>query len=120
MFDNYVNMEIDIDQHDNGPEFARVKKRLKYKDGRVIGTASKNPILDTRMYEVEYTDGYKTTMALNAIAIIFLAQVDQDGQRLVLFDEIIDHRTAGTKIKEEGAFIHMANGNKRRHDTSKG
>ena len=119
-FDNYVNMEIAIDRHDDGPEFARVTKLLKEKDGLPIGTATKNPILDTIMYEVEYADGYKTAMEANAIANNLFAQVDQDGRRFVLFEEIIDHGTDGTDIKEEDAFIHMENGNKRRRKTTKG
>ena len=45
-------MELALDRHDNGPEFARVNKRLKDKDGRAIGIAADNPILDTRMYEI--------------------------------------------------------------------
>ena len=61
-------MEIAINRHDDGTEFARVTKLLKEKDGLPIGTASKNPILYPRMYEVEYADGYKTAMAANAIA----------------------------------------------------
>ena len=111
-------MEIAIDRHDDGPEFARVTKRLKDKDGLPIGTASNNPALDTIMYEVEYTDGNKTAMGANAIADNFLAQVNQDGQRFVLFDEGIYHRINGTGIKEEDAFIHTANGNKRRRETT--
>ena len=67
-FDNYVNMELTMERHYDGPEFSRVTKRLKDKDGLPIGIASENPILDTRMYEVEYTDGYKTAMTANAIA----------------------------------------------------
>ena len=62
-----------------------VTKRLKYKDGRPIGTASKTPILDSRMYKFEYKDGPKVAMAANAIA-----KVDQDGQKCVIFDEMID------------------------------
>ena len=58
-FENYVTMELALDRHAYGPEFARVNKRLKEKYGRPIGIASENPILDTRMYEVEYADGYK-------------------------------------------------------------
>ena len=53
-------MEIVLDRHNNGPEFASVNKRLKDKDGRPIVIAAYNPILDTRMYKVEYADGYKT------------------------------------------------------------
>ena len=51
-FDNYVNVELALDRHEDGPEFARVKKRLRDKYGRPIGIAAENPILDTRMYEV--------------------------------------------------------------------
>ena len=93
---------------------------MKDKDGLPIGTASENPILDTRMNEVEYADGYKTAMAANAIANNLFAQVDQDGRRFVLFDEIIDHRTDGTKIKRRGHIHPHANGNKQRRETTKG
>ena len=119
-FDNYVNMEIAIDRHDDRPEFVRVTKILKDKDGLPIGISSKNPILDNRMYEVEYAGGYKTAMSENEISNSLLAQVDQDRQRYFLFDEVIDHRTDGTEIKEEDAFIHMEIGNKQRRDTTKG
>ena len=119
-FDSYVNMELALDRQDEGPEFARVTKRLKDKDGLPIGIASENPILDTRMYEVEYADGYKAAMTANAIASNLFAQVDQDGNRFVLFDEIIDIRTDGTQIQKDDAFIHMSNGNKRRRETTKG
>ena len=66
-FENYVNMVLALDRHNNGPEFERVDNRLKYKDGRPIGTAADNPILDTRIYKVEYYDGYKKAMTANAI-----------------------------------------------------
>ena len=79
VFDNYLNMEFALDRHDDGPEFARVTGRLRDKDGRPIGTASNNPILDTIMYKVEYVDGHKASMAANAIASNLFAQVDQDG-----------------------------------------
>ena len=55
-FDNYFNMKLALDRHDNRPEFATVNNRLKDKDGRLIGIASDNPILDTRMYEIKYAD----------------------------------------------------------------
>ena len=64
------------------------------------------------MYEVEYTGGYKTAMAANESANNLLAQVYQYRQSFVLFDDMIDHRTDRTEIKEEDAFIHMAYGNK--------
>ena len=57
-FNNYINLVLTLDRHTEGPKFAKVKKRLKDKDGRPIGITSDNPILDTRMYEVKYADVY--------------------------------------------------------------
>ena len=34
-------------------------KQLRNHCGNPIRTANKNPILDTRMYEVEFADGFK-------------------------------------------------------------
>ena len=53
-FDNYVNMELALDRHNDGPEFARVNRILKDTYGRPIRIAVDNPILDTRKYKVEY------------------------------------------------------------------
>ena len=59
-------------------------------------------------------------MTSNAIASNLFSQVDQDGQRFVLFNAIIYSRTNGTQIKEGESFIHMSNGNKMRRETTKG
>ena len=69
-------MEAALYRHDDGPEFARVNKRFKDKYGRPIGISADNPILDTRVYEVEYTDGYKTVVTANAIGSTFFSQVN--------------------------------------------
>ena len=45
--DTYVNMEIALTRDGEGPEFARVSKRLRDANGLPIGTANDNPILDT-------------------------------------------------------------------------
>ena len=63
---------------------------------------------------------HKLDMAANAISSNLFAQVDQDGQRFLLFNEIIDWRTDGSQIKSEDAFIRITNGNKRMHETTKG
>ena len=72
------------------------------------------------MYEVEYEHGHKVAMAVNAIASNIFTQIDQDGERFVLFDEIIDWRTDGLHIKSEDSFIHISNKNKRGCGTTKG
>ena len=113
-------MELVLDRHDDGPEFSRFNKILKDKDGIPIVIAADNPILYTRMYEVEYADGYKTAMTANAIASNLFYQVNQYGQRFLLFNTIIYSRTDGTQIKGGDYFIHISNVNKRRRETTKG
>ena len=118
--DTYLNMELAIPRDGDGPEFAKVTKRLRDKDGLPIGRSNKNPILDTRMYEVEYPDGHKASLAANAIAENMFAQVDNEGNRHVLFDEIVDHRTDGSEVKQQDAFLQTRSGTKRRKETTQG
>jgi hypothetical protein len=48
------------------------------------------------------------------------AQVDLEGNRHVLFEEIVDPRTDGLEVKQQDAFIAMKSGTKRRRETTKG
>ena len=77
--DTYLGMEVALPRNNDGPEFAKVTKRLRDKDGLPIGTANDNPILDSRLYEVEYADGHKEALAANTIAENMFAQVDDEG-----------------------------------------
>ena len=43
-------------------------KRLRDADAIPIGTANEIPVLDSHMYEVEYQDGTKASLAANYIA----------------------------------------------------
>jgi hypothetical protein len=120
-FDNYLGMGLALDRRPGvESEFARVTKRLRDKDGNPIGTANDNPILDTRLYEVEYLDGHKAALSANAIAESMMAQVDSEGHRELLMDEIIGHRTNGNEVQESDAFTESKNGVKRRVHTTVG
>ena len=58
--DRYLNMELAVPRGDNpNPQYTKVTKRLRDADSIPIGMANENPILDSRMYEVEYQDGTK-------------------------------------------------------------
>ena len=95
-------------------------KRLRDTNGLPIGTANDNPILDTRLYEVEYLDDYRTSLTANTIAENLFSQVDKEGNRHVLFDAIIDHRVDGSEIQQKDATIISANGGRRRQRSTKG
>ena len=91
MDDIYMNMEVVLTRDTEGPYFARVTKRLKDANGLTIGTANENPILDTRVYEVEYVDRQKSSLTANVITQNTFSQVYDKGNMHVLFDKIIDH-----------------------------
>ena len=77
--DTYVDKELILPRDGEGPSFAKVTKRLRDANGIPIGTASDNPILDTRLYEVEYVDGHKASLSANVIATNLFSQIDDDG-----------------------------------------
>ena len=116
--DTYLRMELALPRNGDQPEFARVTKRLKDANGLPIGTANQNPILDSRMYEVEYQDGYKASMTAKSIAQNLFAQVNEEGHRHVLFDKIVDHRTDGKEMKQQDAFVTTKSGTQRRQETT--
>ena len=118
--DTYVNMEVVLPSGTDSPQLARVTKRLRDAQGIPIGTAHDNPLLDTRIYEVEYLDGHKAALSANTIATNMFAQVDDEGNRHVLFDSIIDHRTDGTEVSIDDTFIQSKNGGRRRRESTKG
>ena len=85
---------------------------MKDNKGLPIGTSNDNPILDTRIYKVEYLDGHKAALSANMVAQNRLAQVDEEGNRYVLFDEIVDARVDRTQVTLDNGFIYSANGGK--------
>ena len=115
----YLNMELALPRDGEGPTLARVKKRLRDNDGNPIGRSDANPILDTRLFEVEFLDGHTASMSANAIAEHMFAQVDQHGHRLLLLESIVDHRFSEDAIKEDEAFFER-NNRKHRKRTTKG
>ena len=120
-YDTYLNMELALPQGDSlEPRMARVTKRLKDANGIPIGTADDNPLLDTRMYEVEYLHAKHASLSANHITENLFAQVDDEGNRQVLMKEIIDYRTNGQEVKHQDAFITTKTGTKRRRETTKG
>ena len=66
-------MELDLDRR-RGSRICKGRQVTKRKR-----RAAKNPILDSWMYEVEYEDGHKLSMAAYAIVSNLFEKVDQDG-----------------------------------------
>ena len=112
-------MELAFDHGDDSPSFAKVTMRLRYTQGLPIGTSNDNPIIYTRMYKVEYLYGFTTSMAANSMTENMFAQVDEGGNRRVLFDEIVEHRCEGNQVKMQDTFSTNTQGIKQRCLTTK-
>jgi hypothetical protein len=89
--DEYVSKELYLPR---GGDLvtARVLQRTRDGDGFPTGHRNSNPILDTRQYEVEFTDGSIDTYTANVIAENMATSIDPEGQQYALFRGVIDHR----------------------------
>ena len=111
-------MEVALSRDGEGPELARVVKRLRDKYGISIGTDNDNPIMDSRIFEVEYPYGHRESLAANAVAENLFAQVDDEGHRSVLQQEIVSHSVNGREGTIEHVFIISHNGRRRKKETT--
>jgi hypothetical protein len=121
--DPYLNMEVGLRRDpEASPQRAKVKRRKLHEDGTPIGAThpSGNPLLDQRIYEVEFPDGTTEALAANYLAENILAQVDEDGHRQLLIDEITDHRTTGDAIPKARGLIYNQYGVPRKVQTTRG
>ena len=119
-FDPHIGMELLMDRGGNKPEKARVKRRLKDEAGNPIGKAHPNPIMDSRVYELEYEDGYAVPVSANTIVENLFNQVNDDGRKVMILDTIIGHRMDGSEVQEKDAYAISPNGIKRRKKTTVG
>ena len=60
--------------------------------GNTIGRANDNSILDSREYNVQFDDVGVSELTANMIAESMYAMCDENGDHILLFDLIIDHR----------------------------
>ena len=107
--DDYIGTHVVIPGTTEGvePVLAVIKKRKTDSDGNPLGTAHSNPILDTRIYQLEFPDGRLEEYSLNIIAEHLYAQVDDEGFDTGIFDSIIDFRRDDQVAitKDNGTFV---------------
>ena len=102
--DYYVNAEVVLPV---GGDMQRGKVvcRKRDADGNPMGRENRNPILDTRLYEVEFADGRTEVMSANVIAQSMYAQCDLDGNEYLLLEAIIDYKKSSSALSLEDQII---------------
>ena len=67
--DGYIDMELGMPRGAKGQLIhTKVKRRAVDNNGKPLVVASNNPIIDTRIYEIEYLDGSAKVVPANVIA----------------------------------------------------
>ena len=108
-------MELGLPRKDDyGLIYAIVNRRKLDDEGKAVGNMNNNPLLDTRAYEIEFSDDMTEFLTDNIIAKNLLAQFNEEGHRKIILDQIIDHRQDVNAIGKEDAFTKTSNVTKRR------
>jgi hypothetical protein len=96
----YITAEVLLPKGDEY-KVGKVIQRKAEDNGNPIGKSHDNQILDTREYEVEFSDGDVLEYAANIIAENLYSSV----MRLVLMDSIINHKKKESEMKNNDSFI---------------
>ena len=90
-YDEYLTAQVVL-RH--GGELARAKVTTRKHDARGSPIGKKapgQPMLDTRMYKVEFPDGSTEAITANLIAKNLYSQVNAKGHTFSVIKEIVDH-----------------------------
>ena len=93
---------------------------VKDKYGKLKGSYNKNPILDTRVYDVMFPDGAVCQYAANIIAENMYSQVDSNGHHTLHLKEITDLRKSEMSVIVYDKFVASKTGKKSLRNTTKG
>lgn len=103
--DEYIGTNVVLPGPDGLEVLCQVKGRKRNADGTPIGKSNPNPILDTRIFEVEYPDGHVDSYATNIIAESLYNNVDEHGFNTGMLSEIVEHRKTDKAIEMKDGLI---------------
>lgn len=118
-FDELIGAIITQPDGDSNANW-RVLSRKRDENGDPVGTRSPLTPEDTREYILQADDGRRTELTANTIIENMYAQVDGEGRKQLLLDEIIDHRKDDTALTKDQATIRSHNGNVHQKKTTRG
>ena len=101
--DEYIDSEVLLPLNGDHMKAARVVGITRDRMGNEIGTYDSNPINNTRVYDVMFPDGSVEQYAANIIAENLVNQCNDEGQRYIFLDSILDHRFDGTESTISGS-----------------
>jgi hypothetical protein len=118
--DNHVGARVMLP---HGGSLARGRgavRRKRDREGNPSGRANANPVLDTRTYEVEFDGGDVSELTANTIAESMHSMCDEDGNHILIFDEICDFRRSTTALQKDDQLFSDSRGRQQVLKTTKG
>jgi hypothetical protein len=109
-YDQYISAQVILPSKDS-QMLGAVTARKRDIHGNPVRVSNKNPILDTRIYEVTFPDGHSAKYAANIIAECIYLQVDSEGNQYVLLDEIVDWKQTDEATYNHNILQISHNGN---------
>ena len=119
-YDTLLGASLQLPNPDGTTIRGTVRKRKLDNNGNPIGVRHQSPMLDTRLYEVELSDGTIAEYYANVIAENMLSQVDSEGRQHLLMEEITDHKKSDAAIAKDDGWIETSGNQRRRKKTTKG
>lgn len=117
LHDTFVNMEIKLNNEDKDL-YGQVIGLCLDRNGNTIGHSHNNPVLNTLMYEVKFTDGTSGVYAANIIAENMWRLVNDEGYHEDSLHSILDHKFSKKAIKD--GYVYDRKGNWRLRKTTRG
>ena len=123
-FDKFLTAEVQLARGDNVVR-GRVVGRSRDTTGAAIGKWHPNPLLSTAEYEVELPDGEREAYSANLIAESIYAELNDQGEQMLLLKEIVDHKKDASAVHIDDGFVNQdkkgkQGGNVHRRITTKG
>ena len=118
--DRLIGAEVILPQDGTTMQAGRVVGRVLDNSGKPVGAYNKDPLLDSRIYEVMFPDGNIEQYAANLIAESIYMDCDDEGRRSQMMDGIVEfHRSDDALRKDEAMYVN-SNGRKGKIRTTKG
>ena len=117
--DKFIGCEVKLPV--NGEALTgSIRERKRNADGMLIGTADPNPLLDSRIYIVDFPDGSYREYSANIIVENIFTSCDSEGRTTQMLKGISDHRKSDDAIPKENGWHVLPSGGKRRKITTDG
>ena len=119
-YDRYIESKVILPSYGKEMSSATVVSRVKDKDGKLKGNHNKNPILDTKVYDVMFPDGAVCRYAANIIAENMYSQVDSNCHNTLLLKKNTDHMKSAMAVPIYDKFLVSKTVRKSLRKTNKG